>query len=160
MVPWLLLPRILLVLDTRRPRDKDGSEGVAALWSGFCARSLLSCRKLHWSPFEHWPFFFPLVASTFSSFKTTHSLTIFDHCSCFKSPVPGVKVSQSKFLICTPLHHCLQFFIFGHRYLLMNLHVVHFQCSFELRGLTYSQFVPDGIFDIDTRTSSHIVSNS
>ena len=28
------------------------------LWSGFCARSLLSCRKLQQSPFEHWPFSF------------------------------------------------------------------------------------------------------
>ena len=27
-------------------------------FSFFCARSLLSCRKLHWSPFEHWPFSF------------------------------------------------------------------------------------------------------
>ena len=46
----------------------------------FWARSLLSCRKLHRSPFEHWlAFFDPLVTSTFSSF--------------FNSPVPGVKVS-------------------------------------------------------------------
>ena len=29
----------------------------------------------------------------------------------------------------------------GHRYLWMNLHVVQFQYGFELRGLTYSQFV-------------------
>ena len=56
-------------------------------------------------------------------------------------PCPRVKVSQSKFLICTPLHHCLQFLIIGHRHLLMNLHVVQFQYVFELRGLTYSQFV-------------------
>ena len=58
MAPWLLAPRILLFLDTLRPREKDGSEGVVALWSGFCARSSLSCRKLHWSPFEHWPLSF------------------------------------------------------------------------------------------------------
>ena len=25
---------------------------------GFCVRSLLSYRKLHWSPLEHWPFSF------------------------------------------------------------------------------------------------------
>ena len=37
-------------LDTLQPREKDGSEGVAASWSGFCARSLLSCWQLHWSP--------------------------------------------------------------------------------------------------------------
>ena len=35
MAPWLLLPWKLLFFDTLRPRDKDASEGVAALWSGF-----------------------------------------------------------------------------------------------------------------------------
>ena len=58
-------------------------------------------------------FFFPLVPDTFSSFNATHSLSISDHCSCFNSPVPGVKVSQSEFLIFSPLHHCLQFLIIG-----------------------------------------------
>ena len=29
MAPWLLLPWILLYFDTLRPREKDGSEGVA-----------------------------------------------------------------------------------------------------------------------------------
>ena len=71
-------------------------------------------------------FFFPLVENTFSSFNATYSLSILDYCSCFNFPVPGVKISQSKFLIFTPLHHCLQFLIIGHRYLLMNLHVVQF----------------------------------
>ena len=33
------------------PRVVDGSESVAAFGMGFCARSSLSCRKLHWSPF-------------------------------------------------------------------------------------------------------------
>ena len=49
---------ILLVLDTLRPRVIDGSESVAAFGFGFCwvARSLLSCQKLHWFPFEHWHF--------------------------------------------------------------------------------------------------------
>ena len=51
---------ILLFLDGLRPRDTVGSEGVAALWSGFRARSLLSCLKLHGSPVEHWPFSFHL----------------------------------------------------------------------------------------------------
>ena len=42
---------------TLRPRVVDGSEGVAAFGFSFCcARSLLSCRKLHWFPFKHWPF--------------------------------------------------------------------------------------------------------
>ena len=38
MDPWLLLPRILLFLGTLR-RDTVGSESVAAVCSGFCARS-------------------------------------------------------------------------------------------------------------------------
>ena len=46
----------LLFLDTLRPRDIGGSEGVAAFGVGFCARSLLSCQKLHWSPFGRWSF--------------------------------------------------------------------------------------------------------
>ena len=46
IIPGLLLPLILLFLDTLLPRVIDGSEGVAAFGVGFCARSLLSCRKL------------------------------------------------------------------------------------------------------------------
>ena len=42
MDPWLLLPRILLFLDTLRPREKDGSEGVAPVCSGFCVGSWVS----------------------------------------------------------------------------------------------------------------------
>ena len=45
-------------LDALRPRVIDGSEGVAAFGVGFCARSLLSYRKLHFSPFEQSPFSF------------------------------------------------------------------------------------------------------
>ena len=56
MTPGLLLPLTLLVIDILLPRVIDGSESVAAFGVGFCARSLLSYRKLHWSPFEHWPF--------------------------------------------------------------------------------------------------------
>ena len=55
MDPWFLLPRILVFLDTLRPRDTVGSGGVAAVCSGFCARSWVSWRKLSRSPCEHWP---------------------------------------------------------------------------------------------------------
>ena len=41
MDPWLLLPRILLFFDTLLPRERAGSEGVAAVCFGFCARSFL-----------------------------------------------------------------------------------------------------------------------
>ena len=57
-IPGLLLPLILLFLDTLRPRVIDRSEECGGIWCRFCARSLLSCQKLHWSPFEHWPFSF------------------------------------------------------------------------------------------------------
>ena len=67
------------------PRVIDGSEGGAAFGVGFGAWSLLSYRKLHWSPFEHCPFFFPLV----SFFNATWALS----CSCFDFPVCGVRVS-------------------------------------------------------------------
>ena len=96
MAPCLLLPWKLLFFDTLRPREKDGSEGVAALWSVFVT-ALVSFRTL--------AFLFPLVTRTFSSFNATHSLSILDHCFSFISPMPGVKVSESKFLIFFPLHH-------------------------------------------------------
>ena len=134
MAPWLLLPWILLFRTHFDLATTVGSEIVAAVCSGFLRAILVSWRKLQRSPFEHWPFFFPLVTSTFSTFNATHSLSIPDHCSRFNSPVPGVEVSQSTFQICTPLHYCFQFLKIGHRYLLMNLHVVQFQCRFELRG--------------------------
>ena len=75
----------------------DGLRG----WSGFLvsvcgARSSLSCPKLHWSPFEHWSFFLPLVTHAFSSFNANQALSTLDHCSCFEFPV-------SEFLIYTSL---------------------------------------------------------
>ena len=45
----------LFSLDTCLPRVIDGSESVASFGIEFCTRSLLSCRKLPWSPFVHWP---------------------------------------------------------------------------------------------------------
>ena len=58
MDPRLLLPRMLLFSDTLRPRVTVGSEGVAAVCSGFCARSWVMWRRLQQSPCEHWPFSF------------------------------------------------------------------------------------------------------
>ena len=62
-------------------------------------------------------------------------------------------------------HHGFQLLIVGNRCLLMNLHVVQFQYGFELRGRILnlsrlSKTSSDGIFDIDSRTSSHFVSDS
>ena len=104
MAPWLLLPRILLFLDTLRRHDTVDSESVAALRTIVTLMpetALVSFRTL--------AFFFPLVTNTFSSFNVTHSLSILDHCSCFNSPVSGVKDSQSMFLIHTSLRLPLQF---------------------------------------------------
>ena len=160
MDPWLLLPRILLFLDTLRPRVIDGSEGVAAFGLGFCCtRSSLSSWKLHWSPFTGNRYLFLLQRRLVPFRFVTTALG-------FNSPVPRVTVSQSKFVIYASLHHCLQFLIVGHRYLLMNLDVVQFQYGFALRRPTYLECVQtfqdiiDGIFDMDSRTSSHLVSNS
>ena len=60
------------VLDALLPRvfEVGGSEGGSAFGVGF-ARSLLSCRKLHWSPFEQWPSCLPLLANSLSPFITT-----------------------------------------------------------------------------------------
>ena len=45
--PWLLLPGILLFLDTLRPREKDGSESVAAVCSGFCTDTFYLEKPVH-----------------------------------------------------------------------------------------------------------------
>ena len=72
MARRLLLPWILLFFDTLLP-----------LWHGWlwkCGGSVFWF--LQWSPYEHWPFFFPLVTSTFTSFNAGWSLSSLDHCSC------------------------------------------------------------------------------
>ena len=86
-------------------------------------------------------FCFPLIAFSLTSFNTTLTPAIRNHCSCLNSLIPGVKVSQSEFLIYASLHHRLQFLTIGHRFLLLNFHVIQFQYGFELIRLTYSQFV-------------------
>ena len=86
--------------------------------------TLVSLRTLY--------FFFPLITSTFSSVNATQSPVTLEHCTCFDFLMSGVKISQSKFLICTTFHHCFQPLIIGRRTLLMNFHVVQFQYGFEL----------------------------
>ena len=109
------------------------------VWRNSVSVFLLSCRKVHCFPFEQF-FWFPLTAVSLSCFKTTLTLR-FVTFSWFNSTVAGVKVSQSKFLICTPLDHCFQRLIVANRYLLMNLQVVQFQYDFELHRLTYPSVV-------------------
>ena len=105
MSPWLLLPLILLFLDTPRPRVIDGSESAAAFGVGFRARSLLSCRKLHWFPFEHWPFFFPLVTSTFPPSTPPIPFRLLTTAPVSNVPCLASKFRNRSLLISTPLHH-------------------------------------------------------
>ena len=70
-------------------------------------------------------FWFPLIAFSWSSFNTTLTPAIRDHCSSFNSLISGVKVSQSEFQIYTFLHHRIHCLIIGHRYLLKNFHFFH-----------------------------------
>ena len=67
-------------------------KGVAAVCSGFCARSWVSWWKLH-RLLANTGLFFPLVTDTFSSFNADESLSVLDHCSWLSAPVPSVKVS-------------------------------------------------------------------
>ena len=75
-------------------------------------------------------------------------------------PCLASKFRNRNFCFFTPLLYCLQFLTIGHRYLLMNLHVVQFQYWRILNLCRLSQISSDGIFDIDRRTWSHLVSNS
>ena len=101
--------------------------GFVVCFFFFFARSLLSCGKLHRSPFEHWPFSFhwwhiPFTPSTPLNplrFLTTAPDSIF--------PCLASKFRNRSFWSFSPLDHCLVFLIIVHRYLLMNLHVVPFQ---------------------------------
>ena len=98
-------------------------------WSGFWCRfctlifivletTCVSSRTLS--------FCFPLIAFSLSSFNTTSTPAIRNHCSCFNSLISGVKVSQSEFLIYASLHRRFQFLRIGHRYLLRDFHVIQF----------------------------------
>ena len=86
-------------------------------------------------------------------------------CSCFNSPVSGVKISRWKFLICTPLHQCLQFFwclgadVFSWISVCnANTFASCADCILILHRL--SKISSDGILDTDSGTSSYLISNS
>ena len=152
--------------DTLRPRYPVSSESVAAVFSVFCARSWLSWRKLQRSPCEHWHFSFtsnrnlfllqrrstpcvslPLLVIQFShalrrSFKIgisdLHSsspwFSTFDNWDQISSDESPCRTSPIRFLSCANTR-------------ILNL--------YRLSKLTSS----DGIFDINKRTSPHLVSN-
>ena len=112
-----LRPLKFLCLDALLPLGVGDSEGGAGFAVGFCTlipvvleTTLVSSRTLS--------FCFPLTANSLSSFNTTESLVTLDHCTCFDFLKSGVKISQSKFLICAFLHHRFQCLTIGHRYLL------------------------------------------
>ena len=139
VAPWLLLPLILLVLDALRPREGDGSESVAAVCSGFCARSLLLCGNCigllsHTGHFlstgNKYPFLLQRRLIPFDSWPLL--LIKFSHAWRQSSVIEVSDLYSS-----SPLS---SIFDYWRRYILMNLHVVQFQYGFELRGLTYSQF--------------------
>ena len=69
----------------------------------------------------------------------------------------GVKISQPKFLIYTSFHHRFLMCDIGHRYLLVNLHVIQFQYGLELLRLSYPQFCTDSPEDHLMEPSSLII---
>ena len=83
-------------------------------------------------------FVFPLVTSTFSSFNATHFLATRNHCSCLNSLISGAKVSDlfsfSPSSSISDNWASISVDEFPCR-------TEQFQYGFELRGLTYSQFV-------------------
>ena len=138
-------PMVTFASDTSLPRHTSASWRG---WLGKCGNMFWLLRTILGIKAETatvslrtLAFFFPLVTDTFSSCNTNDSLSTLYHGSRFNSPMPGVKVSQTEFLICTPLHHGFQLLIVKNRFLLMNLHVVQFQDFFALIRLTYRQFV-------------------
>ena len=57
--------------------------------------------------------------------------------------MPASKFRKSKFLIYTPCHRGFQLLIVGNRYLLMNLHVVQLQYSYEVAQTHVSSICTD-----------------
>ena len=166
MAPRLLLLWILLFFDTLRPRENDGSEGAAALCSGFCARSLLSCRKQHWSPFEHCPFSFhwkqiPVPPST------PHNPIRF----LITAPVPILPCLASEFrnwsfrsiLLFPPWSSICdnQVRLSSDESPMSNTSNTVLSCADSILNLyDPSKMSSDGIYVIDNRMSSHFESNS
>ena len=138
------------------------------LCSGFWGRPrLLSCQNTALASFRTLGFLFPPLTSTFSSCNATHSLPILDHCFCFNSPGAWRQSFRKwKFLILTSLHHCLQFLIIGHRYLLMNLTCRTIPIQFWVARTHAFSFCTDfprchrmESLTLKGRTLSHLVSN-
>ena len=76
MEPWSLWPRILLFLDTLRPRDTVGSETVAAVCSGFLRTILGLVAETATVSLRTLAFLFPLV--TYTLFLLRRHSTPFD----------------------------------------------------------------------------------
>ena len=84
---------MLLFVDTLLPRDRAGSEGVAAVCSGFLPTILDCVAETATVSLRTLDFFFPLVTNTFSSVNTNDSLPILYKGCRFNFPMSGVKVS-------------------------------------------------------------------
>ena len=97
---------VFFASNTSLPRHTSTS------WYGWLRKcGGIRCRFLATVSLRTLAFFFPLVTDTCSSFNAHQSLSTLYHCSWFNYPMPGVKVSQSVFLISTPLHHGFQLLI-------------------------------------------------
>ena len=136
MDSWLSLPRTLLFLETLRLRDAVGSEWVAAVCSGFCARSWVSWRKLQRSHCEHWPFAFHWQQIPFPPPTAVIPFRLFIIAPDSILPCLASQIRNRSFW--SLLLFTIQILIVGNRYLLMNFHVVQFLHGFELIRLTYS----------------------
>ena len=84
--------------------------------------------KLHRFPCEHWGFFLSIGNSPFGLFTTAPDSIL---------PCLASKFRIRSFWSLHLFTMAFNFLIVGNRFLLMILHVVQFQCSFELRRLTY-----------------------
>ena len=96
--------RITFALNTSFPRPTSTSchwwlrrYGGIVVW--FLCRIVTLMPATALVSFQTLAFFFPLVTGAYSSFNAIQFHSILDHYSCFNSPVSGVKVSLSKFLI-------------------------------------------------------------